>query len=321
MSATIPAAQATGNLTIRPHSIAHSVLFDEASDRASGVHIIDAVSKESIEFKARVVFLCASTLGSTQILLNSSTPRFPNGLGNSSGALGHYLMDHPFAAGASAEIPGFDNKSYSGYRPNGIYLPRFRNVGDDEAEFLRGYGLQGGAFRQSWDRGLWQPGLGKAFKKSLEGPGRWMMRFGGFGECLPRYENYVDLDPEKVDAWGIPLLRIHHTWGDNELALKKDFQETAAEMLEAAGGKNVSTYDREWPPGLGIHEMGTARMGRDPKTSVLNAWCQSHDVPNLFVTDGAAMASSACQNPSITYMALTARAASHALAELKRGNL
>jgi choline dehydrogenase-like flavoprotein len=321
LSATLPAAQATGNLTIRPHSIAHSVLYDEDIDRASGVRVIDSLSKESIDFKARVVFLCASALGSTQILLNSKTPRFSDGLANSSGALGHYLMDHPFAAGASAEMPGFEDKTYSGYRPNGVYIPRFRNIGDDTADFLRGYGLQGAAFREGWNRGLWQPGLGRAFKQSLKGAGKWRMSLGGFGECLPRYENHVDLDPKEVDAWGIPLLSIHHAWSDNELALKRDFQESAAETLEAAGGKNISTYDRQWPPGLGIHEMGTARMGRDPDTSVLNAWCQSHDVPNLFVTDGAAMASSACQNPSLTYMALTARACSHAMSELKKGNL
>ena len=321
LSATLPTALETGNLTIRTHSIVHSVLYDEATDRATGVRVIDAESKESLEFSAKVIFLCASTLGSTQILLNSRTPRFVDGLANSSGTLGHYLMDHAFAAGASAEIPGFDDKKSTGYRPNGVYLPRFRNVGDDKADFLRGYGFQGGAWRESWDRGLRKPGMGKQFKQSLRGPGRWMMRFGGFGDCLPRYENYVDLDTERVDAWGIPVLRVHHTWSDNEDAIRKDIQETAAQMLEAAGGRDVTTYDRKWPPGLCIHEMGTARMGRDPKTSVLNAWCQSHDVPNLFVTDGAAMASSACQNPSITYMALTARACSHARSEMKRLNL
>lgn len=321
LSSTLPAAQATGNLSVRTHSIVHSVIYDEESDRATGVRVVDAVSKAPLEFRAKVIFLCASTLGSTQILLNSSTPRFTTGLGNSSGALGHYLMDHTYAAGAVAEMPGFEDRYYRGYRPNGVYLPRFRNVRGQEEEFLRGYGFQGGAWREGWDRGLLTPGLGAELKQRLRRPGTWRMSFGGFGECLPRYENYLDLDPERVDAWGIPLLRVHHTWSDNEHAIRKDIQETATEMLEAVGGRNIISYDRESPPGLCIHEMGTARMGRDPKTSVLNAWCQSHDVPNLFVTDGAAMASSACQNPSITYMALTARACSHALAELKRLNL
>jgi choline dehydrogenase-like flavoprotein len=324
LSSTLPAAVATGNLTIRTNSVVHGVMYDETIDRATGVRVIDALSGEQVEFRARVVFLCASALGSTQILLNSSTPRFPDGLANSSGALGHYLMDHPFAAGASAEMPEFGDKHYSGYRPNGVYIPRFQNLGSRKSatgDFLRGYALQGSAWREGWDRGLWIPGLGRDFKASLQGPGKWMMSLGGFGECLPRFENRVELDSDRVDEWGIPLLRIHQIWTGNELAMKRAMQESAAEMLEAAGGRNVRTYDRRWPPGLGIHEMGTARMGRDPATSVLNGWCQSHDVPNLFVTDGAAMSSSACQNPSITYMALTARACSHAIAELARGNI
>jgi choline dehydrogenase-like flavoprotein len=321
LSATLPVAQRTGNLTIRTHSIVHSVIYDEEKDKAVGVRVIDAVTKQPLELYGRLIFLCASTLGSTQILLNSSTVRFPEGLANSSGALGHYLMDHIFAAGASAEIPGFGDKYYYGYRPNSLYLARFRNVDKAHSGFLRGYGFQGGAWRAGWDRGVWQPGLGVELKQRLREPGRWMMRLGGFGECLPRFENYVDLDPEQVDAWGVPLLRVHCAWSDNEIAIRKDIQESAAEMLEAAGGRDVETYDRDWPPGLCIHEMGTARMGRDPKTSVLNAWCQSHDIPNLFVTDGAAMVSSACQNPSVTYMALTARACNYAVGEMKKGNL
>jgi choline dehydrogenase-like flavoprotein len=320
-SATLPAAQKTGNLTIRTHSIVHSVIYDEEKDRGVGVRVIDAVTKQPLEFFGQLIFLCASTLGSTQILLNSSTPRFPNGLANSSGALGHYLMDHTYAAGASAEIPGFEDKYYYGYRPNSLYLARFRNVDRAHPGFLRGYGFQGGAWRMGWERGVWRPGLGVELKERLRAPGRWMMRLGGFGECLPRHENYVDLDPEKVDSWGIPLLRVHCAWSDNEMAIRQDIQESAAEMLEAAGGRNVVTYDRDSPPGLCIHEMGTARMGHDPKTSILNGWCQAHDIPNLFVTDGAAMASSACQNPSVTYMALTARACNYAIGEMRKGNL
>lgn len=321
LSATLPAATTTGNLTVRTFSIVHSVLYDETRDRASGVRVIDAVTKETHEFHARLIFLCASTLGTTQILLNSTSARFPDGLANSSGALGHYLMDHTYAAGAEAAMPGFEDHHTTGYRPNGIYMPRFRNVTDEHPDFLRGYGFQGGAWRQGWDRGLRAPGLGAELKQTLRQPGRWMMSFGGFGECLPRYDNRVDLDPQATDAWGIPLLRVHCTWGDNELALRRDIQETAAEMLEAAGGTEIRTYDRDAPPGLCIHEMGTARMGRDPKTSVLNGWNQAHDVPNLFVTDGASMASSACQNPSITFMALTARACHHAVEEMRRGHL
>ncbi len=321
LSATLPAALATGNLTVRTHSIVHSVIYDEHRDRAAGVRVVDAVSKEPLEFSARLIFLCASTLGSTQILLNSSTSRFPNGLANSSGALGHYLMDHTYAAGATAEMPGFADRYYYGYRPNGFYIPRFRNVDEPHPDFLRGYGFQGGAWRESWGRGVKEPGLGAELKHSLRKPGPWRMSLGGFGECLPRFENYVDLDPERTDEWGIPLLRVHCTWSDNERRIRQDIRETAAEMLEAVGGRDILTYDRDSPPGLCIHEMGTARMGRDPSTSVLNGWCQAHEVPNLFVTDGSAMASSACQNPSITYMALTARACDYAVGEMKRGNL
>ncbi len=323
-SATLPAAMATRRLTVRTHSIVESVLYDERKDRATGVRVIDAETREAREIDARVVFLCASTLASTQILLNSKTPRFPDGLGNSSGVLGHYLMDHPFEAGAYGFAPGFEDRYYLGRRPNGIYIPRFQNLDgrDRGREFLRGYGFQGGAWRQSWkDRGIDGPEFGADFKRSLRDPGPWMMGIGGFGECLPRYENSVELDPEETDSWGIPLLRTQASWSDNELAIKEDAQVTGAEMLEAAGLKHVGTFNRESAPGLCIHEMGTARMGSDPKTSVLNAYNQCHDVPNVFVTDGSCMTSSACQNPSLTYMALTARACDHAVGELKRGHL
>ena len=321
LSATLPAAAATGRLTIRPHSIVESVLYDESSDRATGVRVIDAETHEVIEIDGSLVFLCASTLGSTQILLNSKSRRFPDGLANSSGALGHYLMDHTMRAGAFARIEGFDDRDYFGRRPNGIYVPRFRNVGGQETDFLRGYAYQGSAFRPDWTRGTLVEGMGADFKHALRRPGPWYMSFGGFGECLPRYDNYVDLDPDRVDAWGVPLLRVHCTWGENERAMRRDAAEQAAEMLEAVGGRDIVTYNEDSPPGLTIHEMGTARMGRDRRTSVLNGWCQAHDVPNLFVTDGAAMASVACQNPSITFMALTARACAYAVDETKRGNL
>lgn len=323
LSATLPAAMATGNLTIRADSIVHSVIYDEETDRATGVRIIDRNTREEIEFNGMLVFLCASALGSTQILLNSTSPRFPTGLANSSGALGHYLMDHPYSAGATGRVPNLDDKYYFGNRPNGIYIPRFRNLDPSKQnlEFLRGYGYQGGASRAGWNRGLAMPGFGADFKHVLRTPGPWSMWLGGWGEHLPHYENYVELDANVTDAWGIPVLRIHCSWDENELKMKEDMAIQGAEMLEAAGCTNVQTFNYNTPPGYCIHEMGTARMGRDAQSSVLNANNQAHDVPNLFVTDGACMTSSACQNPSITYMALTARAADYAVNELKRRNL
>ncbi len=320
-SSTLPAALATKNLTIRTDSAVHSVIYDEELDKATGVRVVDAHTKEMIEFKGKIIFLCASTLGSTQILLNSSTNRFPNGLGNSSGALGHYLMDHHFQLGARGYYPEFNDKYYMGNRPNGVYIPRFSNVKNKNPNFLRGYGMQGGAGRSSWRENMNKPGFGADFKNSLRKPGPWVMGFMAFGECLPYYENYIELNHEVVDALGLPTLKIHCTWGENELAMRKDMKTEAAEILDAAGAKNVIEYENENPPGLGIHEMGTARMGSDPKTSVLNRNNQCHDVKNIFVTDGASMTSSACQNPSITYMALTARAANFAVEELKNRNL
>jgi choline dehydrogenase-like flavoprotein len=323
LSATLPAALATGNLTVRSNSVVHSIIYDEEKDQAVGVRVIDAQTKEALEFYGRVIFLCASTLASTQILLNSSTPRFATGLANSSGALGHYLMDHPYQAGAVGEIEGFQDKYYSGNRPNGIYIPRYRNLDKKtrHPDYLRGFGCQGGARRLGWDRGLNEPGFGVDFKRMLRSPGAWEMWIGGWGEHLPRYENYVELDPRQKDAWGMPVLKIHCAWSDNENKMREDMATSAAEMLEASGAKNIRSFVTDSPPGLCIHEMGTARMGRDPKTSVLNAYNQCHDVPNLFVTDGAAMASSACQNPSITYMALTARACEYAVERMKRGEI
>ncbi len=330
LSATLPAARATGNLTIRPHSVVHSVIYDEEKGRATGVRVVDYETKEMHEFYARVIFLCASTLGTTRILLNSTSSRFPNGLGNDSGELGHNLMDHHFRVGARGIMPGFEDRYYFGNRPNGIYIPRFRNLGDRATrhpDFVRGYGYQGGASRQGWQRGMALRGFGADFKHRLREPGPWEMFLVAFGEALPRHENRVWLDPEQTDAWGMPLLHVDCAWGENEFAMRKDMAEQAAEMLEAAGCTDIQTYDNYTEggygaePGLGIHEMGTARMGRDPKTSVLNAYNQVHAVPNVFVTDGACMTSSACQNPSLTYMALTARAAHHAVEEMKRGNL
>ena len=321
VSVTLPLAQATGRVTLRPYSVVHSVIYDEKKDRAVGVRVIDAQTREPLEFHARVVFLCASALESTRLLLNSATPRFPTGLANSSGEVGKNLMDHCMGGGARGTIPGTEDRTVHGRRPNGIYVPRFRNVATAHPDFLRGYGFQGGADREGWTRGENLSGFGAEFKRTLRTPAPWRFSFYGFGECLPRPTNYVELDPDTKDAWGIPALRIHCEWSDNERKLLKDMSVSAAEMLEAAGAKEVEPFVDDNAPGLTIHEMGTARMGRDPTTSVLNAWNQCHDVKNLFVTDGACMTSSACQNPSITYMALTARAVAHAVEQMKRHEL
>jgi choline dehydrogenase-like flavoprotein len=321
LTATLPAAAATGRMTLRPNSVVAEVVYDGGRGRARGVRVIDAVTHEEIEYSARVLFLCASTLESTRLLLNSTSPRYPAGLGNSSGELGRNLMDHTMRAGARGVVPGHTNRDQFGRRPNGIYVPRFRNVTTEHPDFLRGYGYQGSASRPRWERGATMPGFGAEFKHALREPGPWHMSLGGFGECLPRPTNYVEIDPTRTDKWGIPVLRIHCAWSENEHAMRRDMAVTAAEMLEAAGVESVEPYVDDGPPGLTIHEMGTARMGRDPQTSVLNGYCQSHDVPNLFVTDGAAMASSANQNPSLTYMALTARAAAYAVDLLDRREL
>lgn len=323
LSSTLPAALETGRLTVRTHSIVHSLLYDESRDRVTGARVIDAETHEDLEFRGRIVFLCASALGSTQILLMTRTPRFPDGLGNSSGTLGHYLMDHHFKLGASGTVPGLEDRYYWGRRPNGIYLVRFRNLDarTRHPDFLRGYGYQGGARREGWGRGIGEPGIGVELKRRLRTPGKWRMSMTAFGEMLPREDNYVTLDPYVTDAWGIPVLRIHCTLGENELAMRRDMKDAAAEMLEAAGCTEVEAWEDVYRPGEGIHEMGTARMGRDPRTSVLNARNQLHDVPNVFVTDGACMTSSACQNPSLTYMALTARACDYAVRAMDRGEL
>ena len=322
LSSTLPAARATGNMTLTCDSIVHSVKYDPETGRASGVRVIDRKTKETREYEGRIVFLCASALGSTKILLNSTSSRFPNGLANSSGTLGQGIMDHHFKVGASGTIPGLEDRYYYGDRPNGIYIPRFRNVGPDrEVDFLRGYGYQGGAYREEWTRALEEEGFGASLKQKLRDPGPWRMHLSAFGEMLPDESNYVELDDEETDEWGIPVLRMHVSLGENERAMREDMKAQAAEMLEAAGATEVEPYEHRYWPGEGIHEMGGARMGRDPETSVLNAHNQAHDIPNLFVTDGACMTSSAWQNPSLTYMALTARAADYAVRELKRDNL
>jgi len=321
INATLPAARATGKLTLRPYSVVHSVIYDEGTDRVTGIRVIDGQTRESFEVFGKVVFLCASALESARILLNSKTPRFGDGLANSSGELGKNLMDHTMGGGAVGTLSGNEDKMHYGSRPNGLYVPRFRNVSSTSPGFLRGYGFQGGGFREHWERGLDSPGFGAEFKHSLRDYGPWRLRFYGFGECLPSKDNYAAIDPDVTDKWGIPALRIHATWSENERSLMKDAAVTGAEMLEASGATDIETFVQDNPPGLAIHEMGTARMGRDPKTSVLNGFNQSHDIPNLFVTDGACMTSSSCVNPSITYMMLTARACDYAVRQMDVGDL
>lgn len=321
-SATLPAAVKTGNLTLRPFSIVNRILYDKTTKKASGVLVIDAETLETREYRARVIFLCASTLPTTFILLNSiEEGSLPDGLGNTSGQLGHNLMDHHFRCGASARADGYEDQYYYGRRPNGIYIPRFRNLFGDKREYLRGFGYQGGAGREGWARNVAELSIGAELKNALSEPGAWTMGLGGFGEMLPYYDNYVYLDKSKKDKWGQPVLAIDCELKENERKMREDMKNDAAEMLEAAGLEGVHTYDNGSYPGMAIHEMGTARMGNDPGSSVLNRWNQMHDIPNVFITDGSCMTSAACQNPSLTYMALTARAANYAVEELKKGNL
>jgi choline dehydrogenase-like flavoprotein len=297
------------------------LIYDDRKGRASGVRVIDADTLAQHEFFAKVIFLCGSTFGSTFIMLNSVSKRFPDGFGNDSGELGCNIMDHHLDVGAGAVVDGFEDRYYSGRRPNGFYIPRFRNIGGDKREYLRGFGYQGGAWRQGWTNLMLDSTLGAGLKEKAAKPGPWYVRMGGFGETLPYHDNRVTLDHARKDKFGLPVLAFDAEIRDNERLMRKDMASDAAEMLAAAGYRNVKTYDHDSYLGLGIHEMGTARMGRDPKTSVLNKWNQVHACTNVYVTDGSCMTSAACQNPSLTYMALTARAANHAVDELKRMNL
>ncbi|MEM7660072.1 MAG: GMC family oxidoreductase [Bacteroidota bacterium] len=323
-AATLPAAAATGNMTLRPFSIVNQIIFDPETQKAKGVLVIDAETNETMEFYAKVVFVCASALGSSFILMNSKSDRFPNGMGNDSGELGHNLMDHHFRTGAAGVYDGFEDKYYRGRRANGIYIPRFRNVNkaSTRKDYLRGFGYQGGASRESWSRNVAELAkFGVDMKTELFEPGPWRMGMTAFAETLPYHENKVMLNEDVRDKWGQATLTFDCEFKENEMIMREDMKNSAAEMLEAAGLKNVQTYDSIGAPGLGIHEMGTARMGRDPKTSVLNGWNQVHAVKNVFVTDGACMTSASCVNPSLTYMALTARAVDHAVSELNKQNL
>ncbi|KOY50566.1 GMC oxidoreductase [Polaribacter dokdonensis] len=322
-SSTLPAADATGNMTLRPNSIVHEVIYDDETKKATGVRVIDAETKESHVYKAKVIFLCASAIASASILLQSKSERFPNGLGNDSGELGHNLMDHHFHVGASAKVDGFEDKYVKGRRPNGVYIPRFRNLGGNTEvkSFKRGYGYQGGASRSSTSEMVAELKYGPKLAEEILKPGEWRVNLLAFGETLPDHKNRMYLDESKKDDWGLPTITFDAEFGENEFAMRKDMQEQAKKMLESAGYKDVQGYDNGgMAMGLGIHEMGTARMGRDPKTSVLNGNNQIHACKNVYVTDGAFMTSSGCQNPSLSYMAFTARAANHAANELKKNS-
>ena len=322
-SSTIPVAEKTGKLTLRPNSVVSEVIYNKDKKRATGVRVVNTITKEISEFKAKIIFLCASSMASTAILMNSKSDRFPNGLGNDSGELGHNIMDHQLGSGASGKYEGYKDRYYYGRRPNGFYIPRFRNIGgkSKNLDFIRGYGYQGGASRGDWSKAIKELSYGSDFKNAILKPGSWSIGMGGFGEVLPYHENRMFLDYNKIDSYGLPKIVFDAEFKENEKKMKEDWKIQAAEMLENAGCKDVTINDSNAPIGKGIHEMGTARMGRDPKTSVLNKYNQIHSVKNVFVTDGAFMTSSGTQNPSLTYMAFTARAVDHAVSELKKLNI
>jgi choline dehydrogenase-like flavoprotein len=320
-SSTLPAAEKTGNMTLRPYSIVHELIYDDKKGKATGVKVLDSETGKEEEFYANVIFLCASTFGSTFIMLNSISNRFPNGFGNDSGELGCNIMDHHLSVGAAAEVEGHEDQYYSGRRANGMYIPRYRNIGKNDRDYIRGFGYQGGASRQGWTNLVKELSIGADLKNDVTKPGKWTIGMGGFGEILPYHKNHVVINKEKKDKYGLPTLTFDAILRDNELKMRKDMANDAAEMLTAAGYKNVTTYDKETGIGLGIHEMGTARMGKDPKTSVLNKWNQVHACKNVYVTDGSFMTSAACHNPSLGYMAFTARAVDHAVSEMKKNNI
>src|SRR5579863_2161604 len=320
-SSTLPAAMATGKLTLRPWSIVTQVLYDKDKKRATGVEILDAETNQTYQYKSKIVFLNASTINSAWLLMNSATDVWPDGLGSSSGELGHNLMDHHLDAGAYGRVEGYEDKYVYGRRANGIYIPRFRNLFGDKRDYVRGFGYQGGAGREGWDREIAELSIGSELRSALTEPGAWTMGVGGFGETLPYHDNKVTLDKTRKDKWGLNIPAIDAVIRDNELKMRKDMQGDAIEMMTAIGLKDVKGFDNNPVLGRGIHEMGTCRMGKDPKTSVLNKWNQVWDAPNVFVTDGSFMTSTNCVNPSLTYMAFTARAANHAVDELKKMNI
>ena len=310
-------------MTLKPNSLVHEIIYDKNLRKATGVRVIDSNTKEVFDYKAKVIFLCASTVGSTSILMQSISERFPNGMGNDSGELGHNLMDHHFQVGADAIIEGIEEKYYIGRKPAGFYIPRFRNVGGDsnQKNYTRGYGYQGDASRGGVSKNALELGYGSDFKRSITKPGEWSIGMQAFGEILPYHENKMYLDQDDKDSWGLPKVVFDAEIKENELNMRKDMMQQAIEMFEAAGAKEIVPYDKKYIFGNGIHEMGTARMGNNPKNSVLNKHNQIHAVKNVYVTDGSCMTSSGNANPSLTYMALTARAVKHAIQELNKKNL
>lgn len=320
-SSTFPAALATGNLTLRPWSIVTKVLYDKDKKKATGVEVLDAETNKTYVYNAKIIFLNASTFNTTWILMNSATDIWPDGLGSSSGELGHNVMDHHLGVGASGKIDGYEDKYYFGRRANGFYIPRYRNLFGDKRDYLRGFGYQGSAGRQGWSRDIPEIAIGGAFKDALSEPGGWTIGMGGFGEILPDHSNKIMLDKTRKDKWGLNILAFDAELKENERKMRVDMQHDAEEMLTAIGAKDVRGHEGNGVQGRGIHEMGTARMGADPKTSVVNKHNQMWDAPNVFITDGSFMASAACVNPSLSYMAFTARAADYAVGELKKMNL
>ena len=320
-SSTLPAAYKTGNLTLRPFSIVHSIIWDKEKHKATGVRVIDAETMETFEYFAPVIFLNASALSTTKIMLQSTSETFPNGFANSSGVLGRYLMDHYSGTGAAASYDILKDQYYFGQRSTSTYIPRYQNLNKQDRKFTRGYAYEVYASRADWGRGYSSAGAGAEWKDSLSGPGNWNAAIYAYGECLPDQKNHVSLDATKKDKWGLPILKVEMEYGENEKAMRDDMINDAKEMLGAAEPEWVGEINEPSVPGMTIHEMGTARMGNDQKNSVLNKFNQCHDAPNVFVTDGACMTSVSTQNPSLTFMALTARAANYAVGELKKGNM
>lgn len=322
LSSSLPAAQRTGNLTIVTDAIVHSLITDPATGKIKSVRVIDAKTKQGRTYEARIFFLCASTIPTAQILLNSANEANPRGLANKSDQVGRNLMDHMYALATVGMFPGPQDSYYNGRRPTGIYIPRFRNVTEEADGYVRGYGYQGGISRVGWKSvAMAMPGIGAELKARIRKVGPWFAFISGFGEMLPNPENRVTLHNTRKDQWGMPIAHIACEMGPNEAKMAKQILSDGRAMIEGAGGMVMSQADKPGTPGLGIHEMGTARMGRDPSTSVLNKYNQAHEIQNLFITDGAAMTSSGCQNPSLTYMALSARAADHASSLMKEGKL
>lgn len=320
-STTLPAAERTGNMTLKPNAIVHKVIYNEKTGMASGVSVIDAVTNEKIDFHGKIIFLCASAMASVGILLQSKSNKFPNGLGNNYDEVGRNIMDHHYQLGASAKVDGHLDKYYKGRRPNGFYIPRFVNLdkGTKRKNYLRGFGFQGGASRDNWTEMVAELGYGKAYKEAMLKPGGWQIGMTGFGEMLPYHDNRVTLSSNKLDKWGLPQLDFDVSFKDNEYKMREGIKTEAEAILKSAGFKDIQVFDNETGPGLGIHEMGGARMGWDPKTSVTNKNNQMHEAPNVYITDGSFMASASCVNPSLTYMAFTARAANHAVEQFKEG--